>query len=40
MDRVDHGASGFLSVAPKIAKLLRIARVARIIRLAGKAKGL
>jgi hypothetical protein len=37
MGSLGGGATGFLSVAPKIAKLLRIARVARIIRLAGKA---
>ena len=33
-------AGGFLSVAPKIARVMRVLRVTRILRLAGKAKSL
>lgn len=37
-DGVPEG--GFLSVAPKIARVMRVLRVTRILRLAGKAKSL
>lgn len=34
------GAGGFISVAPKIARVMRVLRVTRILRLAGKAESL
>ena len=34
------GSGGFLSIAPKVARVMRVLRVTRILRLAGKAKSL
>ena len=40
LEFMNFEAGGFLSVGPKIARVMRVLRVTRILRLAGKAESL